>query len=96
MMGSWSWTIKNFHLVLFSSRSSSYKQYHNCKPGFLLYDCIGGADRGEDEEEGTQHKLGVVQTFCLRVSSMMNDDGDNHDDQGDDGIGAFGDEDSTN
>ena len=40
-------------------------------PRFLLDDCIGGADGGEDEEEGTQHKLGVVQAFCLKMRIIM-------------------------
>ena len=41
----------------------------NLIPGFLLDDRVGGADCAEDEEEGTEHKLGVVQTFGLGSES---------------------------
>ena len=40
-------------------------------PGFLLDDRVGGADCAEDEEEGTEHKLGVVQTFGLGSESWL-------------------------
>ena len=45
-----------------------------CQPGFLLDDGIGGAHRGEDEQECAQYKLGVVQTFCLKTCGTDDND----------------------
>ena len=51
------WTSDHHFLIIYSI------------PGFLLDDRVGGADCAEDEEEGTEHKLGVVQTFGLGSES---------------------------
>ena len=48
-----------------------------CQPGFLLDDGIGGAHRGEDEQECAQYKLGVVQTFCLKTCGTDDNSGFN-------------------